>query len=77
METQKHLRYLNEKQLSKLIGRSRQTLANDRWMNRGIPFSKIRRQVIYDMDDVIEFLNSRKAKTHNEFVGGEHHDCNK
>jgi len=54
-------RFLNEKELSKLIGRSLSTLRHDRRKGKGVPFIKIQRQVKYDLDDVLCFMESNKV----------------
>jgi hypothetical protein len=52
--------YLNEKQVSFIIGKAIPTLRNDRFLNRGIPYYKISRSVRYKFQDVIDFMESKK-----------------
>jgi len=52
--------YLNEKEVSKIIGRSLPTLRNDRFNGRGLPYIKIGRSVRYALKDLVEFMESRK-----------------
>ena len=54
------LQWLTEKEVSKITGRAEQTLRNDRFNRRGIPYSKIGRSVRYKATDVFEFMESRK-----------------
>lgn len=53
-------KYLNEKQVSEITGRALQTLRNDRFNRRGLPYIKLSRMVRYSLNDVIEFMESRK-----------------
>jgi len=56
-------RYLTEQEVFKLTGRGLQTLRNDRHLRRGFPYIKIGRSVRYNLNDVIDFMESRKIKT--------------
>ena len=56
-------RYVMEKEVSAITGRSVFTLRNDRAKHQGIPYVKNSRQVRYSLKDVIEFMESRKVKT--------------
>ncbi len=62
METQQmsDQQYLTEKQVSKMIGRAVQSLRNDRFNRKNIPYIKLGSSVRYDLDDVIEFMKKRK-----------------
>ena len=53
-------RYLNEQQVSKITGRALQTLRNDRFCSKGLPYVKFGRSVRYSLADVVEFMESRK-----------------
>ena len=57
------IRYLNEKQVSEMTGRSLSTLRNERSLGLGIPYSKIGRSVRYNLVDVIKFMESRRVDT--------------
>ncbi len=59
-------RYLGEKEVSRITGRALQTLRNDRFNSRGIPYTKFSRSVRYSLDDVIQFMESRKIIPVNE-----------
>lgn len=56
-------RYLNEKQVSEMIGRALPTLRNDRFLGKGIPYVKVGRSVRYNFHDVVDFMESRKIET--------------
>ncbi len=45
--------FLSAKELARFIGRSEQTLANERHKNQGLPFIRFGRQIRYKMSDVI------------------------
>lgn len=60
---QRILQYLTEKQVNKMTQRGLQTLRNDRFRGRGIPYVKLGRSVRYLLDDVIAFMEARKIKT--------------
>ena len=61
-------KYLTEKQVSEMIGRARQSLANDRCTKRGIPYSKLRvsgnrGSIRYSLEDVVAFMEGNKINT--------------
>jgi hypothetical protein len=56
-------RYVDEKEVSRIIGRAVQTLRNERFRGQGIPYVKMGRAVRYRLSDVIEFMENRKVKT--------------
>lgn len=60
------IRYLNEFQVSELTGRAVQTLRNERFRGTGIPYSKLRRSVLYALPDVLAFMASRRIQTKEE-----------
>ena len=53
-------KYLNEKEVAMITGRALQTLRNDRFRGRGIPYVKLERSVRYSLADIIEFMEARK-----------------
>jgi len=61
MET--HMKYITEKEVSEIIGRALSTLRNDRFLGKGIPYIKIGKSVRYRLDDVIEFMESKRVET--------------
>ena len=56
-------KYLTEKQVSELTGMALSTLRNDRSRKTGIPYSKLGRSVRYKLQDVLDFVESRKIRT--------------
>jgi len=62
VETQ--IKYLTEKQVSEITNRALSTLRNDRFMNRGIPYIKAGKSVRYNIEDVLNYMESRKVNTH-------------
>ena len=59
-------RYLNERAVSQITGRALQTLRNDRFNGKGIPYTKFSRSVRYSLADVVQFMESRKIIPVNE-----------
>jgi hypothetical protein len=53
--------YLTPRQVSELINRAPQTLANDRFLGRNLPFSKIGRLVRYKLADVLAYCEQHKV----------------
>jgi hypothetical protein len=51
---------LNEKEISKIVRRSIQTLRNDRHMSRGLPYIRSGRSILYSLDDVVGYLQARR-----------------
>lgn len=62
--------YLSEKEVSQITGIAKQTLSNKRSMRRGIPYIKVGRLVRYNMNDVVEFMESRKIHTEDSRCDG-------
>jgi predicted DNA-binding transcriptional regulator AlpA len=56
-------RYIGEKEVARITGRALPTLRNDRHRRRGIPYVKMGRSVRYNLEDVIEYMESRKILT--------------
>lgn len=61
METQE--KYLTEKQVAEITNRALSTMRNDRFLNQGIPYIKIGKSVRYNLQDVINYMESRKVIT--------------
>lgn len=57
------VRYLNEKEVSEITGFAIQTLRNDRYQNRGIPYIKRGHSVRYSSTDVVEYMEKHKIQT--------------
>ena len=58
-------RYVNETQVSRITGRAVQSLRNDRFLKKGIPYIKVGRSVRYGLRDVIDFMESHRIDTNN------------
>ncbi len=58
-----HKQYLTERQVVEITCRAVQTLRNDRFKGRGIPWIKCGGSVRYDLDDVIAYMEAHKVKT--------------
>jgi hypothetical protein len=64
-KTMEGITYLNDRQVAKMIGCSISKLRNDRHLGQGIPYRKINRLCLYRLDEVIDFIESRKIETEN------------
>jgi hypothetical protein len=56
-------RYICEKEVAAITGRALSTLRNERSRKTGIPYCKLGRSVRYKIQDVFEFMDSRKIET--------------
>jgi len=57
------IRYVTEREVSKITSRALPTLRNDRHLGKGIPYVKVGRSVRYSLTDIIEFMEGKKIKT--------------
>ena len=57
------VKYITEKEVSEITGRALSTLRNERFLGKGIPYFKIGKSVRYKLDDVIEFMESKRVET--------------
>jgi hypothetical protein len=57
------IRYVDEKEVSRITGFALPTLRNDRHRGRGIPYVKRGRSVRYRLDEVIEYMEFHKIQT--------------
>lgn len=55
--------FIDEKEVARITGRAIQTLRNDRFHNRGLPYHKFGRQVRYKLEEVLDFLENRRIET--------------
>jgi hypothetical protein len=53
-------RYLSEKETAEYTGLAVQTLRNDRFNRRGLPYSKKGRRVLYDLKDLDSYMQKHK-----------------
>jgi phage terminase Nu1 subunit (DNA packaging protein) len=67
-------KYIKDKKVAEMTDLSVQTLRNDRYKGKGIPYSKRGRAVRYRVDDVIAYMEARKIQTSNEREGTTHTD---
>ena len=59
--------YLTEKEASKLLRISTNTLRNWRWKGGGPPFVKIGRSILYDSTDLKAFVDGSKHYSTSEY----------
>lgn len=59
------MRYLTEKEVSKITGLAASTLQNDRATRRRIPYIKVGKSVRYSYADVIEFMERHRVTSIN------------
>ena len=59
MSTQIFPRLLNQKEVSVIIRKSEAWLERQRWLGEGIPYRKIGRNVFYQEDDILSFLEEQ------------------
>jgi hypothetical protein len=57
---------LTPKEVSQLLGRAEQSLANDRCMRRGLAYVKIGRSVRYALRDVLAYAEARRIDPESE-----------
>ena len=55
--------YIDEKQVAEITGLSVHTLRRDRHMRQGMPYYKIGRVVRYSIQDIVEYMESRRIDT--------------
>lgn len=56
-------RWISEKEVSTMTGRALPTLRNDRFLGRGLPYSKMGKSVRYLIDDVVNYMEARRIST--------------
>ncbi|WP_304114543.1 helix-turn-helix domain-containing protein [Mycolicibacterium bacteremicum] len=54
---------LTSKELAEVLGVSVDTLANERYLNIGVPYIKFGKRVRYRLDDVIAYLEKQRVQT--------------
>lgn len=55
--------YIREKQVSEITSIKLPTLRNHRFLGTGIPYIKVGKTVLYDLDDILSFMESKKVRT--------------
>lgn len=56
-------RYLSEKQTAEYIGLSVKTLQRLRGSGKGMPFVKAGTRIIYDINDLNDYMSARKVQS--------------
>lgn len=56
-------KWINEKEVEVMTGRKLPTLRNDRFLRRGLPYTKMGKSVRYAVEDVIQYMESRRIAT--------------
>ncbi|NCC52636.1 MAG: DNA-binding protein [Spartobacteria bacterium] len=62
-----NVKYLTEQQLAELTGRSVKSWQRDRIRGGGVPFIRCGGKILYDMEDVSAWMNSRKYSSTSEY----------
>jgi hypothetical protein len=57
-----NIKYVDEREVSRITGRAMPTLRNDRHRGRGFPYTKVGRSVRYRLTDVVQFMEDRKIR---------------
>ena len=68
MYSSKFPRLLNQKEVASIIRKSEAWLERQRWLGEGIPYRKIGRNVLYQEDDILSFLEEQPKI--NTYPGG-------
>ncbi len=56
-------KWINEQAVSEMTGRALPTLRNDRFLGRGLPYTKMGKSVRYAIDDVVAYMEARRVFT--------------
>jgi len=56
-------RWIGEKEVSTMTGRKLPTLRNDRFLGRGLPYTKMGKSVRYAVEDVVAYMEARRIST--------------
>jgi hypothetical protein len=59
-------KWISEKPVSKIVDVKVQTLRNWRFRGEGPPYSKVNRSVRYKLEDVLNFMESKKVVPRDE-----------
>lgn len=59
----KKQRYLRDKEVNNFTGIGLPTLRNHRSLNKGLPFIKMGKTILYDKEDIIAYMEKRKVQT--------------
>ena len=64
-------RYLSSVKAAELLDTSPGVLANLRYHGEGPPYIKFRRRILYDNEDLEEWVRRHKVKTNDQYAKGE------
>lgn len=56
-------KWIGEKEVAAMTGRKLPTLRNDRFLGRGLPYSKMGKSVRYAIEDVVAYMEARRVST--------------
>jgi hypothetical protein len=71
MKTQSFPKLLRQREVAAIIRKSESWLERQRWLQEGIPYRKVGRNVLYDEADVLVFLNAQpQMLRRNQSLGG-------
>lgn len=56
-------RWIGERAVSEMTGRALPTLRNDRFLGRGLPYTKMGKSVRYSIDDIVAYMEARRVPT--------------
>ncbi len=59
--------YVNETAVSKLTGFSKSHLQNMRWLNKGFPYYKISKKVLYKQSEVVDYMEQHRIEPEGEY----------
>ena len=65
MNTDSTIRFLSTEQAAAYLGIGRRTLDNWRSQNQGPDYSRAGRRILYDIDDLVAFLDRSKVRIEN------------
>ena len=73
MYSSKFPKLLNQKEVALIIRKSEAWLERQRWLQEGIPYRKVGRNVLYDEADVLVFLDAQPQmlRRNQSILGGE------
>lgn len=56
-------KWIGERAVSEMTGRALPTLRNDRFLGRGLPYTKMGKSVRYSIDDIVAYMEARRIST--------------
>lgn len=62
-------KWIGEKEVMEMTGRKLPTLRNDRFLGKGIPYTKMGKSVRYFIPDVVAYMEARRVSTSDDPVG--------